>query len=272
MKKILITLILPSLLFASSVGANYVNTKNTWIPAAATSSTPAAPACGGVAGCTLWYDLQDATKYTLVGSNVSVLTDKSSAGNNATQGTDAVRMAYNATAINGHPGMTSISTSVMNVASKVFTTPSTYFFVGSNTGSAGIYFGESNNAGNAAGGYLWISAGFPFVIFDGTNDKYSQQAGMVTNNVAFVSCMTTDGTTAGSKGYVNNTQATTNIANDGTDIIFPTAPANIYLGNTLAGTNAFVGSYGEIIKFDTVLSSGDRTTVHDYLKARWGTP
>ncbi len=124
------------------------------------AAPPPAPAWAptDLTNLTAWYDLQDATKITVTSGQVETLTDKSTAGNNATQGTSTLRPQYNATGINGHPSMYNATVGDhLAAASDLLRIPSSIFMVVQYEGD------DSNGAildvlGNAYGGFYVITA------------------------------------------------------------------------------------------------------------------
>lgn len=254
----------------SSQGHGYIGR------ASSVAAAPPAFSPASLPGNIIWYDMQDATKYTLVSNKISALTDKSVAGNNATQSDATHRFTYNATGINGHPAM-----DYNSVASAVFMTnpisslPGTYCAVMQQS-SDGVFFGTTVNQN----GYLPYvsSAVFQFSVPASGLATYTTlpHATGVTDNVAYILCMDIISGANAPVLYVNNVQVTTS----GTGS-FSAAGLGSYsvIGASYDGTVSvnqysyfLTGFLGEVDGYTPSLSNADRNSLYTYLKAKWGTP
>lgn len=87
---------------------------------------------------------------------------------------------------------------------------------------------------------------------------------VVPSNVTVILCVTYSATGVLSF-YLNNVAdgVTTN------DKALTASTPQARIGTGGGGHQGFVGTIGEVIKYNTVLSSGDQTTIHTYLAAKW---
>lgn len=215
---------------------------------------------------TLWYDLQDGTKVTVVSGKVSALTDKSTAANNASQGNASLRPVYDATSINGHPAMDGSSTTQLGLAmgSTAIRNPSSVFVVlkhGSNDGRGSIITKATNSYGAiyAVNAFLYSYALDTAGEMQSTTGTTASQGAVVEWDFA-----TSNGA---SKMYIDNSALTL-----GTNNAWPAGSQASYTDLMGTGTvRSFDGSVGEIIICDSVTSQ-QRTNTYNYLKAKWGTP
>lgn len=215
---------------------------------------------------TLWYDLQDATKVTLAGSKVSGLTDKSTAANDASQGTDANRPTYNATGINGHPSMNGDSATGLGLSmtATAIRIPSSVFVVlqKSNDDARGMIIGKSGNVYSA----IYAVSTFMYSYALSTVGEIQSTTG-VTNGVGAIAEWDLSTSNGANRMFINNSELTIT-----TNQAWPSGSQAGYtylLGGV--GARDFKGEVGEVIVSDFV-SSTERTNIYNYLKAKWGTP
>ena len=216
-----------------------------------------------IPGCQLWLDATDSSTFTLNGSNVSAWRDKSGLGNNATANTP---IELNST-INGFPalkfttaeyigGNISITGNTLTVFStfKVSSLP-TFGRVISLGSLGGDDFNNTSstcilNYGSAAMGPMrvsqYVSSATPLntsvvhtVYFDGTNTY-------VYTNGGTASSMSSSGNFSVSRYNLGRSTNT---------------------GDTYS---AFSGFLGEVIIYNSALTTTQRQTIEGYLARKWG--
>lgn len=214
------------------------------------------------------YDMADASTVTHA-TTISQVNDKSGAGGsaigNATQPTGGIQPTYDATAINGKPGMVGNGSSTYMYASVALPTDYTVFVVGQLATSAATQ-------GLFSSGSAPLS-GTPRLIIqqDTTNNwrTFFSAAGYSALNgsspTATPFCATVTYTSGSQASYYNNTLGSTSAYGAGG------SASSCYF---LAGYNGyFNGSIGLVVVYNSVLSSGDRTSVYNAIKtAGWGVP
>lgn len=214
-----------------------------------------------IAGIQLWLDASDSATITIA-TGVSQWDDKSGNSRHASQATGSKQPTVNTAAQNGLDTIrfTSANSQEMALAGTDISVDSAYTiaFVGQRAGPSGT--NEIALLGAAGSRGLWWNSGTDLTVYNSTNYAQAAIASTVYNSII---C-----TLTGSTGaiYLNGTLQTTNIGAFSLAAVWDTlghiAQNGIY-------TNADIA---EVIVYDTVLSSGDRTSVQDYLKAKWGTP
>lgn len=225
------------------------------------NSTPAAIAA--LTNMTTWFDMQDSTAYTLVGSKVSVLKDKSSAANNATQGTDANRPSYVASAINSKPAIYSDGTALyLDTSTTMMRNPVSIFGVVQKATDA---HGAILAGVNAAYGAFYFIHSYSYNYNESNLAEVRADTVLTLNTPAIVEIdyATTNGA---SQIWLNNV-ALTMTAN------------TAWPSGTLSGYTRFLGAQfdarnwegyvGEFIICDSV-SSTQRNNLYSYLKTKWG--
>lgn len=253
---LLFLLLIPILVFGKSI----------FLSTGAASFTPAS-----ISGLTLWYDLQDVTKYTLVSGNVSQLTDKSASGNNATQGTAGSRWVYGATALNSLPAMTSDGTKTMTLGASAYASiPATIFVVGVNTSSAGAVSGTVFGTVAAGSNYMPFLApttGNNLELSNSTESADSLVLAGITQNTPFIYAATINTGLSAVAMYLSNSAQSLSYNN----IVHAYTTAGLINFVVLGGSAfGFVGSIGEILVYNSVLGTTDRTNVYNYLHTKWG--
>ena len=200
----------------------------------------------------LWVDSADTTSFTLSGSNVTSVTDKSS---NAYILSNSANFTYRPLAFNttysafvgaGSGGALGINTSFTTSAS-----PYTIIAVGNSTGNNDSYLYDSTDSANRN------------AIFAQNNTMYPVNltaSGAVMNaNYLIVDVWNSSLNVE----YVNGTQTGSNTG----------APGNmvgITLGNRYALNGQYTGALCEILFYRGVLSTIDRQTLEGYLSWKWG--
>jgi hypothetical protein len=120
---------------------------------------------------------------------------------------------------------------------------------------------------NQAGGFLWeIDPNQKQLVNKHAVVNMAFSTGTVPSGQTIILCVTYDA--VGVMSFYKNNVADGVTTNNQT---FNSSPGEIAIGRGNPG-QMFVGSIGEIIKFDSVLSSTDRTAVYDYLYAGWVAP
>ena len=214
-----------------------------------------------VPGCQLWLDAADATTVTLSGSNVTQWRDKSGNGNNSTSSS-----ATYTTGINGLGSMNNptISGPITNSGSSIVD----FFIVATLSATGSPYYNMI--ALNAASVVNFYAAGTLFACYyGGTNPPqfYSHMSG----NLSLSS------TGVVNKPYIFNafqsgTSGTTVF--NGTSQGAVTTPGNTftytnyYIG-PVAIASAWLGNIGEILVFNSVLTTSQRQQVEGYLAQKW---
>jgi len=236
------------------------------------NSTPApTPVPLQIAGCQLWYDIQDNTKVTVVSGKVAAIVDKSGNLNNAAQVTSTNQFTYAATGINGFASLESTtagaSTIHMALTSNIGSLPTSIVSV--------VYIptpsGDSFNTVFSNGGsgvLLWPSITFPSgsqnhaEVYDGTGDIYTTKStGVISTPYMLTTVIQTNSVTF----YYDTT--TNSSSGSG-----PFSAANLTNVTTLGGGNfpSFYGFLGEVIVYNVALTSGNVSTLYAYENTKWG--
>jgi hypothetical protein len=241
-----------------------------------------------VSGYTFWLNADDASKFTYSSSNVvSAWADGSTSANNATQATVANQPTRESSVLNGKAVVRFNSTKLLKTGTRFGGQAQTTFMV-INTAS-GI-----DNATTGAGSPLYssldqvtnlIAGGIGFGSWTGgySNERINwsvQTSGNSTNGVAYTSANISSGGhtlvfVTGSSGsgrdiLLDNSSLSLTAVNSWTTTNY-TGNYDC-IGNTNSATDGFKGDIAELIFYPSQLSSGDITSVNNYLKAKWGTP
>lgn len=238
------------------------------------------------AGYKLWLDAADTSTITSSSGAVSQWTDKSANAYTFTQSTATNKPTTGANTINSKNVITFDGTNdtlVSSAAASVWKFlnygTSTVFIVGKKTGGDGnnrVYYG-TNTAGSSSvvGMYFYINTGQTYSMF-------------VTNGNSGQYVVRTSGTSATASGngeilintvdtslayydrwkfYQNNgtAEAPNDLGYDAANNSNPTS--TLYLGSVSFGY--FYGQIGEIIIYDSILSTTDREKTRNYLNAKW---
>lgn len=242
-----------------------------------------------IANLAVWYDPDDATKYTLTAGKYSAVVNKAAgataSSNLTTRGTDQNPAQ---TSQNGRNWMNFNGSASLRVDSEttgsvnVGSTGYTLFVVvrTSNTGlnqtiinkgpTGSLYRMRlsSTNAGALAGIRAGATSGTVLVERSGST--------VIANGVAHVACLTFDASSPfANTSYIDNVQdgATNSSTND--NINSSTADSAEFLVGAAPSTgtttqNRFNGLIGEILLYKRLLTSTERASVQQYLAAKWG--
>jgi hypothetical protein len=223
-----------------------------------------------VAGCQLWLDASDTS--SLTGSSpVTAWRNKGLSGNNATySGSPSI----SATAINGRQAMYFNGSSYFTGAiSGANTTTITVFIVGSLispfVGFSGLLcFGNASQLDYDNVGSLPITMyNADFKIYGARNS--SSQPTPISANVPFLYVLQYDGTYINT--WLNGTQQTDpsiNIASSGTFTYTNYSVA--CRAGTITGQYIWSGYFGEILVYQSALTTTERQQVEGYLASKWG--
>jgi hypothetical protein len=236
-----------------------------------------------VPGCALWLDGADSSSLVLSGSNVTQWNDKSGNGFNGTVVNASVGSpiapSYVTNSINGLSAITMSGTSYFTGSTNVNSTTLTCFFIGN------CVFGTGGSSQQRILGlsvpglddYSSTLRPIPLsVISGGTQLIAYRNAGMasaiVVSGTNFIGCCLFDGT---SNYMYKDGILGTQVASSGT---FTTSIYGVgsdagtqFMGATSSlGTNCLVGKIGEIIVYNTALTTSQRQQVEGYLAHKWG--
>jgi hypothetical protein len=214
-------------------------------------------------GCTLWLDAADAATLTLSGSNVSTWTDKANGVVMTTQGTLS-NITRTQTGINGYP-----SVYLNNSASNAVYLSGTL----SNqlTGTAFYVFkAYSQRTVDWRPLVSWFGAA--------TFPAYGYIGGTTVNTVGVYTAYAGNGTptqvlTAGSNYIISYAWSGTSTAVTTNGTAPQTGSQPGYSGTSTAfqiGENGTTLEYGEVLLFNSVLSTSQRQRVEGYLAEKWG--
>ena len=241
-----------------------------------------------ISGYSFWLDASDANSFTFSSGNVvSAWNDKSGNANNAIQATVVNQPTRESSVLNGKAVVRFSATKLLKTGTRFGGQAQTTFMV-INTAS-GI-----DNGTTGAGSPLYSSLEQPTnliaggMAFGGWTGGYAnerinwgvQTAGNATNGVAYTSANISSGGhtlvfVTGSSGSgrdikLDNSSLSLTAVNSWTGSNYP---GNYdCIGNTNSATDGFRGDIAELLFYPSQLSSGDITSVNDYLKAKWGTP
>lgn len=212
-----------------------------------------------ITGLYQWYDASDLSTITYVSSpKVSQWNDKSANLFHLSSVSIEPSLVLNGIKT-GLYAMYFDGTKRIENASGANQKPLTCFIVIKHTGNA---VDRSLVATTRSGGFYWgLTTAHKMVV----NQQYVVAIGTSTTAVpttAQILCVTYSGTGALSY-YLNNVA-------DGTatnNVSFNANPALTSFGDGIG--QPYTGYIGEVIKYDNVLSSTDRTSVHNYLAAKW---
>ncbi len=245
------------------------------------SKTPGGAGGGGgfsplsIDGCELWLDAEDADTITGSASLVDQWDDKSAAGNNVI-GTGGARPSQ--TTINSLNAIRFDNGEQLTLASGSVTgldgADMTIFVIGNKQFDEADSWPGVINRSNTGWSTGWrmasTSAGGADVAFSG--NAYTTDVVVISTTAtgadAFHLWAGSHTNTGPSKiGYLNNEQTATDASGDITG-----ASANSLTVGTADATVTYnmFGSIGEIIIYNTVLSTEDRLAVSEYLAEKWG--
>jgi len=227
-----------------------------------------------IAGYTAWYDASDTSSITASGVAVSQWNDKSGNGYHLTQGTGSNQPTTGTRTIN------SLNAIDFDGTADYLSNTSFAFNVNTMTWLA-VFLSDAKNANNPR-----VTT---FTTTSTTNDYDNTSSAIVmshTNADAFETdynsnSYTTAPTTGSAVQFtVKRNGAAWNHWKNGTaggsmsSVTTNFNPGVLWVGATYAGGVGgwWDGLIAEIVMYPTALSDGDRVSVQDYLKAKWGTP
>lgn len=212
-----------------------------------------------ITGAVLWLD---ASQLGLTNdAPVSLWTDLSGAGNNATQSTAGLRPTLQTNGINGLPSVRFGTTNWLFNASMTNAQPLTLFAVARQTGGGAGFRTMLDGVASSPRLLLWYIVGSSkWGVFGGTATV--SQSSTSSTNWAIVTAVA-DGSS--SRFRINS--ATEGTGNAGTQGI----SGGFTLGDAFVRTGEFRfnGEIGELIVFSRVLSAVERTQVRGYLNNKW---
>ena len=220
-----------------------------------------------ISGCKLWLDASDTATISDTGGLVDTWSDKSGQSNNFT-GSGTQR-----------PTTSSVTINSLNALEFMFAAGSTgdYMTAGSNFASgftAGTIFLVVKSTVSASQAITYFQCGSntsPFHPF-GNGLFYESFGSTVRRDAINVSAFTLTNAHVYSVAAASNDWAAyingTSISSTGTNTVsFAVTPT---LGS---GPNGYGGmNFGEVLIYNSKLSSGDQSTVKSYLATKWGTP
>ena len=246
----------------------------TYLPAISPLSIP---------GCQLWLDAADASTLVLSGSNVTQWNDKSGNGFNGTAVNASVGSpiapSYVTNSINGLSAITMSGTSYFTGSTNVNSTTLTCFFIGN------CVFGTGGSSQQRILGlsvtglddYSSTLRPIPLAVISGGTQLLSYRnanmaSATVVSGTNFIGCCLFDGTS--NYMYKDGTLGT-QVASSGT---FTTSIYGVgsdagtqFMGFTSSlGTNCLVGKIGEILVYNTALTTTQRQSIEGYLARKWG--
>jgi hypothetical protein len=216
-----------------------------------------------ISGVTLWLDAADQSSMTLSGSSVTQIRDKSGNGNNSTSST-----ATYTTGINGRASMNNpvISGPIANSGSSTVS----IFVIATNNRTGTLY--DNMIALNVSPITNYYGAGSLFLARAGDSGTPKSYYGFMNGNLssAFAPAFDTP-----FMFNVFQTGTTGSTYGNGTDYGSVTTPGstlnytNYYIG-TCSGGPAWLGNIGEILVFNSVLTTSQRQQIEGYLAHKWG--
>ena len=234
-----------------------------------------------ISGCVGWFDLQDASKYTNTSGSISAIVNKASSVS-WSQATSGARPAYNSTGINGLPSMTfdGVDDTIISNETAVFgalkdSLAHTMFIVTKaiNADSTTAMFGIGNTGFSGQRVKRW-----------GLNTSGTGQWALVATNDAIATVNLLSGTSTSTTTpvileFAIDTLTGAIYKNGGT----PDPAAGTTNFGTLTPNQSAIGSrpdsapdsfyngeIGELVIYNSLLSSGDRLSVRQALSNKWG--
>ena len=237
----------------------------------------------GIPGLALWLDASDTATITLDGSNnVSQWNDKSGNGKHATQATTLNRPSGTAT-ISGLGAIGFDGTNdCLQVASLALPSSITIFLVYTQTNSTTKLFFMEHSADAAANDGVFVYGSIPSTTIRRSGAATSNTPAPQTptqgtaarqTTVMFDRTLAADGKIA--RFWRDGTESTmvASGTNSGVTVASSTATTTLNIGSRNGGASLpFQGSLGDLLIYDSALSSTNRQAVEAYLKAKWGTP
>ena len=248
--------------FLSNLGNNFLASKVT----PTTTSNVNGLDVRSIGTLLLWLDATDSSTITSSSGNVTSWNDKSANGYNfITYGTSPKTGTISINSLNTIDFTANNGNSGLQNTTIPFGTSYTIFVVGktNNTNNFSRLFNGSNGDGMLFfGGYLG-----KFATFVGNNNSWNDtNANSPSTSITSTTVMsfTTNNTSTGLLPYINGIRMTAKNGSTGTF-------TGLYLGNWFS-PQLWNGPVGEIIVYNSVLSSTDRQMVEGYLSWKWEKP
>jgi hypothetical protein len=234
-----------------------------------------------VGGLVLWLDGSDPSANGVTpanGASVSSWVDKSTSGNNASQGTGANQPVFNTNQINGKGALTFGASKFMSVGSSGFPSGS----------AARTWFAVVNTSSAATGAYIFLygtnavnqywaplNIGAPFTVnsalFIDTNNKgaYGNTTIASSTNYIFEMNYAAGNNLSQTAMRINGTAQTLAVT---TDAVPNTTLSIGYISSSAAGAGGapWIGQIAELILYNSSLSATAQGNVRRYLANKWG--
>jgi hypothetical protein len=219
------------------------------------------------------YDAMDLSSITLSGSDVTQWNDLSGNARHATQTTSANRPKSGTRTINGYNALDFDGSNdylLNNGVVASFTgedKPFTIFMVSkSDTTASDLTAWSFGNSGSATMRFLQLGSSL-FVRDDADVQTQLLITGSYNTNNQFITWRSTG---LNFTGYINKTLTNTGTAyNRGTFTLNVATIGALRNSGSPSGTLYFNGLIGEVIYYNRELTTGEVTTVQDYLSAKW---
>jgi hypothetical protein len=225
-----------------------------------------------IAGCCLWLDGLDNTRFTFSsGSNIATWLDKSGVGNTATGVSSPV---LTANLINGRQAIATATGPYFTGPISITGATVTTFAVATTTASLPLGGSDQRLVSLVSGGGVdYGTQNGTIALFNQGNSSWIgtwRVSGPIANsgitqNVPFLACSKYDGT----NGFLWKNGSPGSIASSPSSGNFNVTKYGI--GNLANPTSEFWRGYiGEVIIYNTALSDTDRRNVEGYLAQKWG--
>lgn len=222
-------------------------------------------------GLKLW--LKADAGITLASGNVQTWADQSGNGNDVTQATSGSRPAFNATSVNGLPGVTFASgKQLANTVNVVPTSSDRSIIVVAKTSSAGgggmlVGFRSTTICWNAQLTFDSVTAAFVYgsgapqgpALINWTFDSLPH----VFEEYGTLGSLVTIAMDGANKTVSPVTETGVVVAETGT-------AGTLIGGSAGTGAQSWTGDICEVLVYDHILSEGDQKTLRQYLQARYG--
>lgn len=212
----------------------------------------------------VWYDLSTSAGYTLSGSTVTSLIDRSANSLNASV---VGSPQFSATAYNSKPGVT------LNGSNQGFTTPNVQFsspgftiFMVVKLTNTGMFLEHSTDANNGSF-YLYSSTGNSLLYRNGSNSSYNYTNGWTNTKSLLV--YQYNGLNAGN--FIRADRALMTGSNgESNNPGFASVNAPIYMFSRGNASLWSSGTFSEMVIYKQVLSLSEIQSVENALYTKWG--